>query len=176
MFLLDLDDDVLGTLLSACDVYTVLIVATVNRNLRTLALSKSVWLALVADLTARCLMDPLPNEMLDTCSSLDLITEVRRLVCGPTTWADLFPTVGRTRSIRLPVGCTSKAKLLPGGRYVAVFRESSFDCWNLISGKCVWSPEDTCLLAMEMFDGGTSGRFLLQDNFGRAFNVFDHIL
>ncbi|KAJ6557007.1 hypothetical protein DFH09DRAFT_1317583 [Mycena vulgaris] len=122
MLLHSLDDDVPLTVLSVSDVYTVLAVATVSRGLRTLALAK-VWLALVADLTARCLMDPLPSEMLVTCSALDLISEVRRLVCGPATWAggSSVPAVLRMRSIHLHVDIPKpKAKLLPGGRYIAV--------------------------------------------------------
>ncbi|KAJ7107907.1 hypothetical protein C8R44DRAFT_885298 [Mycena epipterygia] len=174
MLIHDLDVDVLVEILCFCDVYTVLTVAQVylcdsKSNafastdegifrptiLRTIALAKPVWLALVADLNARCLMDPLPMETLAGCSTSDLITEVRRLVCGPGSSA---PVTSRVRFVEiLPssiprvrgAGGQSAVKLLPGGRYIAFFHDSRFECWNASSG------------TLEMLDGGNAYHCLL---------------
>ncbi|KAJ6557002.1 hypothetical protein DFH09DRAFT_1317578 [Mycena vulgaris] len=130
-----LDDDVLLTVLSLCDV---------NKTLRVVALEKSVC-----------------------CSSLDLITQVQRLVYGPTIWTDSSsePTVSRLAPIELPTiigdDLQPEAKVLLGGKYVVVSNETSFSCWELRSKKRLWGREDARFLAVEMFDDGTSARCLL---------------
>ncbi|KAJ6557012.1 hypothetical protein DFH09DRAFT_1317587 [Mycena vulgaris] len=174
MLVHDLNEDVLLVILSVCDAHTVLTLPTVNKNIRAMAMMEPVRLALVAELTARLLMDPLPDTMLATCSSRDLIAEVRRLVCGPKSWEEgSVATVSRTGFLQLPGRIFLQPEgLLPGGFYLAVHGESCVECWHLLSGRRVWIHQDSRLLTVEMLDGGTSSRCLvLQYNLWHAFDA-----
>ncbi|KAJ7474140.1 hypothetical protein FB451DRAFT_1466687 [Mycena latifolia] len=113
-----------------------------NNLCRAIALSKPVWLALIADLTARGLMDQIPKAKEEATSAGDLIREVKRLVCGPESTG------------------TGPVRLLPGGRYITVAHETHLDCWSLWTGGFLWTrPGCLSYYAVEILDDGDSARF-----------------
>ncbi|KAJ7910155.1 hypothetical protein B0H13DRAFT_2272647 [Mycena leptocephala] len=99
----DLNEDILLAVLTKCDVYTVLCTSRINKLIHTLALSKHVWVAIVADLIARCLMDAFSDPDYIHYSGLELREAVKRVVCGPT-WATSGsrPTIHHQLSVESP--------------------------------------------------------------------------
>ncbi|KAJ7268295.1 hypothetical protein C8J57DRAFT_1509493 [Mycena rebaudengoi] len=87
MFLQDIGEDIVLKILAFCDVYAVLRVSETNKSFHHIALTKQLWLHLMQDLASRGLLDSHPKETLDAYSTGEIIEEVRRIICGPATWA-----------------------------------------------------------------------------------------
>ncbi|KAJ6556133.1 hypothetical protein B0H19DRAFT_1262234 [Mycena capillaripes] len=136
LFFHDLDEDVLAGILAYCDVYAVVSFSrVVNKFFRAAALSIGLWQSLLRDLSA---FHHIPDlHHIGEYTTAQLVAQVKRLICGPATWADqstLPPTVSSSKTF--PVG--GDARLLPGARYFAVFRGSDIQCWDVTTGSCVW--------------------------------------
>ncbi|KAJ7615640.1 hypothetical protein DFH06DRAFT_123665 [Mycena polygramma] len=162
MLFQDLDEDVLPAILTACDVYAVVSLSRVNKFFRAIALSEWLWRALVHGLSARYHIPDL--HAIDSYCTTQLIAEVKRLIRGPATWSE--------QSSRPPTLASAKAFLagncvqfLPGERFFADFRGSSFCCHDVASGSCVWTSPvpSTCIKVWtaEMCDDGKSAIFFL---------------
>ncbi|KAJ6494251.1 hypothetical protein C8R45DRAFT_1134938 [Mycena sanguinolenta] len=151
----DLNEDILLTVLSTCDVRTVLRASQVNKLIHALALSKPVWVALVADLIARCIMDAFSDPDFANYSAPQLHQIVKRLLSVES--ADISSTQGGS-------SWSADVKLLPGGRF---FTLESYDgrlqCWSLETGLCVWtySQKRRTGYAVDIIDRGNTARFLL---------------
>ncbi|KAJ7123273.1 hypothetical protein C8R43DRAFT_43686 [Mycena crocata] len=145
----NLDEDILTHILTCSDVYTVLQVGRVNKLLHALTLLKEIWLAMIHDLAFRGIVDLPPADLLCSCTTSDLMDEVKRTVLGPKTWSPLSTspsTIARQHAIHppvhppwLPPGFWPRMRLLPGGKYIVIDREGRFleirsiEHWN-----CVW--------------------------------------
>ncbi|KAJ6548643.1 hypothetical protein B0H19DRAFT_1265450 [Mycena capillaripes] len=177
----NLNEDILLAVLTRCDVYTVLSVSWINKLIRTLALSKHVWLALVADLITSCLIDAFSDPNFTEYSAPDLRAMVKRLVCGPT-W--VTPSLHRTLSVKLPdiasgrilSSWTTYVKLLPGGRYFTLENyDGRLECWSLSSGRCVWAHSEKrhTTYAVDVLDGGNTARFLLPCSSQKSYKIVE---
>ncbi|KAJ6548639.1 hypothetical protein B0H19DRAFT_1161502 [Mycena capillaripes] len=156
----NLNEDVLLVVLAKCDVYTVLSASRLNKLIRTLALSKYVWVALVADLIATCLIDAFSDPDYTEYSAPKLLAMVKRLVCGPR-WGT--PALHRKLSVESPDirPRSGYAKLLPGGRFFTFESYNGrYECWSLASRRCVWNPKGR-IYAADVLDGENTARFLV---------------
>ncbi|KAF7365928.1 hypothetical protein MVEN_00468000 [Mycena venus] len=157
----DLDEDVLASILAFCDIYAVVSFSRVNKSFRRLAQSKQLWLSLVLGLSARYFI---PNlDAIRGYHTAQLISEARRLMCGPQTWSAksvLPPTISFSKTF--PGG--SQARIVPGGRYFAICRESILQLCDVLTGRCIWSRSlagtHGTYWEMEMLDDGDSAIFL----------------
>lgn len=117
-------------------------------------------------------MDALGDPNFREYSGLELRAAVKRLVCGPETWADASspPTI----RLQLPIEFSPikpgpyqeyqpRVKMLPGGRYFTIgHRDGRLECWCLATGGCVWTHAGRrAEYAVEVLNGGDSARFLL---------------
>jgi hypothetical protein len=160
MPLADLNDDVLAEILSVTDVYTVLCASRVssllshatirssrmckvNSRFRTVALEKQLWMFLVRDLQSRGVIDLPVGEDFANKSTHDLISEVKRLVLGPETWAPAWTTspVLRRHTVQ-PIepklsARIKRIKISPGGRYFALQSKTLLTIFDAETGKCV---------------------------------------
>ncbi|KAJ6578267.1 hypothetical protein B0H19DRAFT_1253525 [Mycena capillaripes] len=82
-----LGDDILLHLLSLCDVYTVLSIWAINKSLRSVSLTKQLWLSLMRDLRFRGLLDLPSAEELENYSTVKLVGIIKRIVFGPNVWS-----------------------------------------------------------------------------------------
>ncbi|KAF7373877.1 hypothetical protein MSAN_00599900 [Mycena sanguinolenta] len=160
----DLDEDVVAQILVSLDIYTVLLLSRVNKSLRRLTFSKQLWIVLVLDLSSRYLiphLHPIHNH-----TTAQLITKVKNLVCGPATWSErssIPPTVGFSRTFLGGSATFAQSRILPGGRYFAVWRDSSLQCYDVLTGRSIWTgsvmmPQSW---AMDMLPDGRAANFLL---------------
>ncbi|KAJ7450976.1 hypothetical protein B0H11DRAFT_2330749 [Mycena galericulata] len=163
----DLDEDVVPRILEFCDIYTVLSVSRVSKVFRALTLSPQLWISILLDLSARCLIYIPDRQKLLTSSTKELIGEVRRLISGPTTWSEQSPTpptISSSRSfhnVSLNAG-VSGIRLLPGGGYFVLDQGLSIRCFDASTGECIWSrPTRVSDYAVEMLDDGRSAIFFL---------------
>ncbi|KAJ7358568.1 hypothetical protein DFH08DRAFT_1075572 [Mycena albidolilacea] len=178
----ELDEDILFVIFRTCDVYTVLTAARINKLIRALALSKAVWVALVADLIARCIMDAFSDPDFRNYSAAQLRGVVERLVCGPA-WAEERPArvVRRQVSVdtsdifsKISPRWSTYVKLLPGGRFLTLENyDGRLECWSLTRGLCVWtySQKRRTNYTVEMFDDGNTARFLLPGSLKASFSI-----
>ncbi|KAF7342632.1 hypothetical protein MSAN_02020000 [Mycena sanguinolenta] len=157
----DLDEDVLAQILLLCDIYTVLSFFRVNKSFRCLALSKQLWRSLVFDLSSRHFIPHL--DAIQDCTTAQLLAAAKWLVCGPETWtaqAHAPPTVSFSRTF--PPG--GEARLLPGGRHLAVLRSRNLYCQDVLTGRDIFiralEPLHTMSWEMEMLDDGHTAIFL----------------
>jgi hypothetical protein len=186
----ELDEDILLVIFRTCDIYTVLtaarvcmfrriyqnltsIMSQINKLIRVLALSKAVWVALVADLIARCIMDAFSDPDFRNYSAAQLRGMVKRLVCGPALAEERPARVIRRQvsvdtsdifSNKISPRWSTYVKLLPGGRFFTLENyDGRLECWSLTTGLCVWtySQKRRTNYAVEMFDDGKTARFLL---------------
>ncbi|KAJ7207329.1 hypothetical protein B0H12DRAFT_1243144 [Mycena haematopus] len=169
----NLNEDILLAVLTTCDVCTVLCTSQVDKLVRTLALSKPVWIGLVTDLIARCIIDAFSDSDLMNYSAPQLRQMVKRLVCGPT-WlnGESVPAVHRQLSVgpadiasnRGGSSWSAEVKLLSGGRFFALEPlDGRLECWSLTTGLCVWTySQKRCTgYAVDILDRGNTARFLL---------------
>ncbi|KAF8193900.1 hypothetical protein K438DRAFT_1934690 [Mycena galopus ATCC 62051] len=186
---LDLDEDIVLTVLSICDVSTVLSASRqINKLIRVLALSKPVWVALVADLITRCIMDASSDPNFATYSAPQLRDTVKRLVRGPA-WrnGEFGPAVHQRVSVESSDIVSNKrgsswpshVKLLPGGRFFTLEHDDGrIECWSLTKGVCVWkySQKRRTGYVVDVLDGGNTARFLLpgssQELFYYPYSIF----
>jgi hypothetical protein len=145
----------------------------INKLIHTLALSKHVWVAIVADLIARCLMDAFSDPDYIHYSGLELREAVKRVVCGPT-WATSGsrPAIHHQLSVESPdiapgnkpSTWTTYVKLLPGGRFFTLENyDGRLECWSIRMGRCVWtySEKRDTTYVVDILDEGKTARFLL---------------
>jgi hypothetical protein len=115
----------------------------INKLIRILTLSKYVWITLVVDLIARCLMDALSDPDYIHYSGLELREAVKRVACGPT-WATSRsgPAIHCQLSVESPdiapgnnlSTWTTYVKLLPGGRFFTLENyDGRLECWSIMN-------------------------------------------
>ncbi|KAF7329462.1 hypothetical protein MKEN_00208500 [Mycena kentingensis (nom. inval.)] len=157
-----LPDDILVEILLLLDAFTVLRLSLVQRHLRRLALSKTVWLSITRDLVYRGF---LPRSALNLAHApTHLIDLVKTLVCGPASWrTDPSPSLFSKRKLlefTRPRECehllqpTRRVFIQPqveaprailssfvagGGEYIFFWSLHSVSCWNLPEQRQVWS-------------------------------------
>ncbi|KAJ6555712.1 hypothetical protein B0H10DRAFT_1208472 [Mycena sp. CBHHK59/15] len=164
-----LGDDVLLKILSTCDVYTALSVSAVNKSLRCVALAKQLWLSLAQDLAFRALLDIPPAEELQTCSTEDLIAEVKRVVAGPASWSPASssrPALHRQLKFNMCANADDLIhfRLLPGGRYTVLRTRKDLRICEVRTGRNIWThvadyPFTTW--SIDLVAGGDTARLLL---------------
>ncbi|KAJ7272482.1 hypothetical protein C8J57DRAFT_1318890, partial [Mycena rebaudengoi] len=141
----DLDEDILHSVFAASDVHTVLSMARVNKLCRNISNSRPLWLALVAALVARRLMDEIPPEILAKYSTADLIKEVRRLVSGPESWFPRSPAPILSRQIIVEHSSWAAGQgdivLLPGAEYalISTCQGVELQCWSVATKEHLWT-------------------------------------
>ncbi|KAJ6477767.1 hypothetical protein C8R45DRAFT_1007758 [Mycena sanguinolenta] len=157
----DLDEDVVAQILVSLDIYTVLSLSRVNKSLRRLTFSKQLWIALVLDLSSLYLIPDLHPT--DNHTTAQLIAKVKSVVCGPATWSErspVPPTICFSRTFPGGSVLFSKPRILPGGRYFAIWRDSALHCYDVLTGRCVWTASAQSW-RMEMLPDGRAANFLL---------------
>ncbi|KAJ6622064.1 hypothetical protein B0H10DRAFT_2015140 [Mycena sp. CBHHK59/15] len=164
----ELDEDILLGVLSNCDVHAVLCVSRVSKLLRSIAMSKPLWLSLLADLASRSLMDAFQYSEITNCSTAELIQMVKRLVTGPETWSrrTVTPAVWREISVKPTSirGGTNPTeyniRLLPGGRHVMVEHHTGrFECWSVKTGSLVWTGAEFSIVHVDLCLGHSNVLF-----------------
>ncbi|KAJ7029496.1 hypothetical protein C8F04DRAFT_1116520 [Mycena alexandri] len=142
-----LDADVLSHIFALIDVYTILSLSRVNKYFHEISSTKHLWIAIVRGLALRRLVDAPSDDVLDTLSKDALVDEVRRVVCGPSTWSLTSldpPMLSRQTTISLQYPYRH-AELLPGGIHIvfswAGAMGEGFQCWDVHAHRQVWSWE-----------------------------------
>ncbi|KAJ7244680.1 hypothetical protein C8J57DRAFT_764711 [Mycena rebaudengoi] len=168
MFLQNIGEDTLLKILAFCDVYTVLCVSMVNKSFRRVALVKQLWLHLMQDIVSCGLLDSPPTETLDAYSTGDIIDEIRRIVCGPETWAptsSCAPTVHRQPSFPTTIDPESlfDVRLIPGGTHALLNTLEDMRLYEVRTGRCVWTraPSTPGSFSVDQVEGGNVARILL---------------
>ncbi|KAJ7676802.1 hypothetical protein DFH06DRAFT_1466201 [Mycena polygramma] len=136
----DLGDDILLTVLSACDVCTVLSVSAVNKSLRRVTSAKQLWLSLIQADTFRDVLElpPFDHAELETHSTAELVELVKRLVDGPSS---LPGEPHHTITFAAPAGLDTEVEdflLLPGARYAVLRTRDQFILYDVRAGMCIW--------------------------------------
>ncbi|KAF8062432.1 hypothetical protein FPV67DRAFT_1672904 [Lyophyllum atratum] len=140
-------DDNFVSILCFCDIYHVLVVSQTCKRLRSLALSRHVWLAQLYDLNARLFVDVPPGQSLDALSTEELISRAKLAVQGPRSWAphnDTPPIISHKLVLEHNCStpdlyCENTAQLLPGGRFVLYQRRDMLECWSLSRKEILWT-------------------------------------
>ncbi|KAJ7288722.1 hypothetical protein C8J57DRAFT_1707083 [Mycena rebaudengoi] len=135
-------EDILCLILMLCDIYTVLSVSQVNKSLRRIAYSKQIWICLIADLSARGLIDLPHDRALQTYSVVEMFEEVKRVVLGPQTWSrpELTPIISREIKVsNSSADDTRSHELLPGGIYLLVEQSFHLELWHVPTSAVIWS-------------------------------------
>ncbi|KAJ7244684.1 hypothetical protein C8J57DRAFT_1476737 [Mycena rebaudengoi] len=167
MSLQDIGEGTLLKILAFCDVYTVLRVSITNKPFRCVALTKQLWLHLMQDLVSRGLLDSPSTETLDAYSTGDIIDEIRRIVCGPATWAprsSCAPAVLRQLkfSTNVDPGSLIDLRLIHGGTHALLNTLDDMRLYEVRTGRCVWTRASTPgSFAVDMAEGGKAARILL---------------
>ncbi|KAJ7127275.1 hypothetical protein C8R43DRAFT_1028205 [Mycena crocata] len=162
----DIDDDVLTGMLGVCDMETLLSFARVNKRFRAVALQKGVWLAQLRDLQRRGLLYPPPDANFENCTVTELIEELKRAVCGPTTWSsNNSPPIQPRRQIIIPFAeqHISSVRILPGGRYLAAESSTSIRVLDIGARRIAWAYQ-------------VPGRFLLQWSLDMRPGAYDAVI
>ncbi|KAF7371982.1 hypothetical protein MVEN_00056200 [Mycena venus] len=154
--LTSLGDDLLVQILSFSDIATVLRLSQVNRYLRTLTTVKQLWLSLLADLWMK--------GIAETCIEIEvggpslkcneLIQMAKTAVKGPPQESFSQPKAMYEVALRSDTTNGSKpadtfqyARLVRGGRLVAVACATSLSLWDIPAGRQVWERR----VAFEIF-------------------------
>ncbi|KAK7017331.1 hypothetical protein R3P38DRAFT_3561171 [Favolaschia claudopus] len=144
----EVGEDLLIDILSFCDVYTVLLVSRVDKFLHQIYLTKQLWVHLLRDLVSRGLIRRPSEAELDEYSTADIMHEIKRIVCGPETWAPESiqpPTIHRQVSFNPGIDTTRSAlfgmHLIPGGTHAVLQTFESIRLYEVQSGKCIWQKE-----------------------------------
>ncbi|KAJ6472401.1 hypothetical protein C8R45DRAFT_1012970 [Mycena sanguinolenta] len=137
-----LGEDVLLRVFSICDISTALVVSTINKALRRIALSKQLWISLVLGPTFRdaLALPPPDREQLECLSTEELIDVVKNAVAGPGSDWDSSITI---TSFQIPLDMgfgIPEFRFLPGARYIFMHSTSQqmlciYDVW---SSRRVW--------------------------------------
>ncbi|KAK7055987.1 hypothetical protein R3P38DRAFT_3566243 [Favolaschia claudopus] len=128
----DVGEDLLIKILSFCDVYTVLLVSRVDKFLHQISLTKQLWVHLLRDLVLRGLIRRPSEAELDEYCTRDIMHEIKRIVCGPETWAPestLPPTIHRQ---------LFTMQLIPGGTHAILQTSGFIGLYEVQNGKCIW--------------------------------------
>ncbi|KAJ7457463.1 hypothetical protein FB451DRAFT_1274958 [Mycena latifolia] len=143
-----LDSDLLLHICMLLDVFTIISISRVNKYLHAIVSAKQLWISVVCDLSARCLIDPPAEENLQKLSTAELMQQVKRGVVGPLTWSSTFPTLptlSRQISISLETlqGESSHVEFLPEGRHILLYKVTGafphgVECWDVRRGQRVW--------------------------------------
>ncbi|KAF7300170.1 hypothetical protein MKEN_01340600 [Mycena kentingensis (nom. inval.)] len=157
-----LNNDIWTLVMCFCDVFTVLQLGQVNSTFYGLSRCKTVWLALLGDLTSRGLVQYLARPRLMTSGVI--IEHIKCTVKGPrptrrNQTVQIHPPL---QIDRLCAAC-GPVRLLPGGRYAVIVRPKRFDCVYIGQGrvKLVWSLHAIVHnFSVEMVRDGHSARFL----------------
>ncbi|KAJ7771106.1 hypothetical protein DFH07DRAFT_804898 [Mycena maculata] len=142
----ELVDDVILLVLVHCDISSVLAVGQTSKQLHRLASEKYLWLSLVTDLARRGFIDRPPDDDLRDLSKDQLVGLVKKIVVGPRPLRHKNKVL-ESRRITLPQGHTTDPnafgrtlRLLPGGKYVLLFRRRiSLECWSIADQKMIWT-------------------------------------
>ncbi|KAJ7777741.1 hypothetical protein B0H14DRAFT_2963662, partial [Mycena olivaceomarginata] len=111
-----LGPDVLLVILSLSDVYTVLSVSLVNRQLRAISMSKQLWISLVNDLRMRSFIETPPSALSQYAT--------KQLLAKPVPDLNLV-----------------KVHLINGGRHFILGSNAALEIWGVIAKRCVWSRD-----------------------------------
>ncbi|KAJ7904838.1 hypothetical protein B0H13DRAFT_2663413 [Mycena leptocephala] len=178
MFFQDIGEDILLEILCLCDIYVVLSVSTVNKFFRRVALSKQLWLHLMQDLVSRGVLYRLSRAELDAYSTGDIIDEIKRIVCGPTTWAPTSssePTVHRQLTFHTGVNRNDIFDLMltPGGTHAILKTIGNVRLYDVRTGRCLWTKAgDQPSIATDLVESGNILRILLvPGNYSENANV-----
>ncbi|KAF8177915.1 hypothetical protein K438DRAFT_1844880 [Mycena galopus ATCC 62051] len=143
MLLQEIGEDILIKTLSFCDVNAVLSVSRVNKFLCRVALTKQVWVYMMHDLVSRGLLDRCSGAELDVYSTQDILDEIKRVVCGPTTWApeSLTPAVHRQFMFDtcLDTDDFFHLELIPGGTHAILKTHEDVRLYDVHTGSCLWN-------------------------------------
>ncbi|KAJ7634621.1 hypothetical protein FB45DRAFT_909378 [Roridomyces roridus] len=94
----DLPEDIIRSILSFCDIRTVLAVGRTTRYNHRLSVEKLVWVDLVQDLRHRGFIDCLSHSDIQSLSQEALVALVRRILTGPASWNLGRPSLDATKS------------------------------------------------------------------------------
>ncbi|KAJ6615329.1 hypothetical protein B0H10DRAFT_1950029 [Mycena sp. CBHHK59/15] len=167
MPLQDIVEDILLKILSFCDVHAVLSASTVNKSLRRVALTKQLWLYLLQDVASRGLLDSPSEAELDASSTDDIIQEIKRVVCGPATWAPASfsaPQICREVTFRVDMSRDTffSPQLIPGGTHAMLKNLEGVHLYDVRTGRRVWTTvSKTASNATGLVDAGNTVRILL---------------
>ncbi|KAJ7264225.1 hypothetical protein C8J57DRAFT_1512298 [Mycena rebaudengoi] len=142
MSLQDIGEDTLLKMLAFCNIYTVLRVSIANKFFHRVALTKQLWLNLMQDLVSRGLLDIPFRETLDVYSTAEIIAEIRRIICGPATWAptsSCAPAVHQQLKFPTNVdpGSSFDLRLFPGGTHALLITRKDVRLYEVRTGRCV---------------------------------------
>ncbi|KAJ7085531.1 hypothetical protein C8R44DRAFT_821395 [Mycena epipterygia] len=98
MIFLDIPEDVIQYSLCLSDIYSVISISQTNKYLHELALTPTIWIALVDDLRHRGFVDRLSAADIRAMSTQSLVTVVKRLVVGPEAWSPPSRIQSRSKS------------------------------------------------------------------------------
>ncbi|KAJ7026367.1 hypothetical protein C8F04DRAFT_1125522 [Mycena alexandri] len=173
----DLEPEILLRVLVFCDVYTILSVSCVNRELRSIALAKQLWISAINHLRNRALMETWPSYDPTHYTAEELIEQVRRLVVGPRTWMSPSPSepisaqVVAEFSLPSEIQCPNteagcRVQLINGGRHILLAHLKAVELWDLAAKQCLWNRPhyvDSLAVSREV-EGNTVSLAMLSDN------------
>ncbi|RDB16164.1 hypothetical protein Hypma_003333 [Hypsizygus marmoreus] len=149
-------DDILVTILTLCDIQSVLTSSQTSRHFHSLAFSKHVWLAIVSDLHQRSFIDLPPGKSLEDHTTDDLVDLVKRMILGPRSWRAqtnsnvLFPTVDHQIILESLSSnadtlhwSLNEAQLIPGGKCLVYQHSGTLECFSIESRNRIWSYKST---------------------------------
>ncbi|KAJ6452387.1 hypothetical protein C8R47DRAFT_287983 [Mycena vitilis] len=143
----DLCDDILLTVLSACDVCTVLSVSAVNKSLRRITSAKQLWLSLVRAESFHDVLElpPCCRAKLETHSesTTKMVDLIKRLVDGPSSipGEPHYSIPHYEIEFESPTGLDTDVEdfsLLPGARYAVLRTRDQFILHDVRAGICIW--------------------------------------
>ncbi|KAK7055992.1 hypothetical protein R3P38DRAFT_1373754 [Favolaschia claudopus] len=140
----DVGEDLLIKILSFCDVYTVLLVSRVDKFLHQISLTKQLWVHLLRDLGSRGLIRRPSEAEIDEYSTRDIMHEIKRIVCGPETWAPESiqpPTIHRQVVFHPGIDMDEifgMPLLIPGGTHAILQTSGFIGLYEVQNGKCIW--------------------------------------
>ncbi|KAF7368292.1 hypothetical protein MVEN_00150400 [Mycena venus] len=167
MSLQGLGDDVILKILSLCDVCAVLTISTVNKSFRHLTLTKQLWVHLMHNLVSRGLLHQRTDAEIDAYSARDVIDEIKRIVCGPETWAPTSPCAPAahrefTFHINVKTDDICHLRLTPGGTHAILQTSEDVRLYDARTGRCLWTKiSRMSSIVTDIVDGGEMVRVLL---------------
>ncbi|KAF8207655.1 hypothetical protein K438DRAFT_342109 [Mycena galopus ATCC 62051] len=177
MSLQGLGDDVTIQILSLCDVYAVLTMSTVNKFFRRLTSTKQLWVHLMHNLVSRGLLERRSDAEIDAYSAQDIIDEIKRIVCGPETWAPTStcaPAVHREFTFHSDVKTDDicDLRLTPGGTHVILQTREDVRLYEFRTGHCLWTKIlRASSIVTDMVAGGEMVRILLVPTYSESAEI-----
>ncbi|RDB14624.1 hypothetical protein Hypma_016569 [Hypsizygus marmoreus] len=149
-------DDILVTILTLCNIQSVLTLSEASRHFHSLAFSKHVWLVIVSDLHRRGFIYLPPGKSLEDYTTDDLVDLVKRMVLGPRSWRAqinsdvLFPIVAHqiilesfSSDAETSNWTLNEAQLIAGGKCLVYKHSGTLECLSMESRNRIWSYKST---------------------------------